>query len=78
MYGQILRRLEELFERSHESPFSRNAFGLSSFPKHRDLSDAIAAGDPERAASAINEIIDTVEHEIRQIIAVAPGAPKLD
>ena len=78
MYGQILRRLEEMFERSHESPFSRNAFGLRSFPKHRDLSDAIAAGDPERAASAINEIIDTVEHEIRQIIAVAPGAPQLD
>jgi DNA-binding FadR family transcriptional regulator len=64
-----------MFERSHESPFSRNAFGLRSFPLHRDLSDAIGAGDPDRAAAAINAIIDTVEHEIRQIIALAPDMP---
>jgi DNA-binding FadR family transcriptional regulator len=71
LFGEILRRLDEMFERSHESPFSRNAFGLLSFPIHRDLSDAIVAGDPERAGTAINAIIDTVEHEIRQIIAPA-------
>ena len=73
MFGQILRRLDEMFERSHESPFSRNAFGLRSFPIHRDLSEAIAAGSPDRAGIAINAIIDTVEHEIRHIIA-APAA----
>jgi DNA-binding FadR family transcriptional regulator len=74
MFGQILRRLDEMFERAHESPFSRNAFGLRSFPIHRDLSDAIVAGDREGAAAAINAIIDTVEHEVRQIIAAGPAA----
>jgi DNA-binding FadR family transcriptional regulator len=69
MFGQILRRLDEMFERAHESPFSRNAFGLHSFPIHRDLSDAIVAGNRDAAAVAINAIIDTVEHEVRQIIA---------
>jgi DNA-binding FadR family transcriptional regulator len=69
MFGHILRRLDEMFERSHESPFSRNAFGLDSFPIHRDLSDGIGAGDHQRAGAAIDAIIDTVEQEIRQIIA---------
>jgi DNA-binding FadR family transcriptional regulator len=73
MFGQILRRLEDMFERSYESPFSRNAFGLSSFPIHRDLSIAIVAADPEGASRAIHAIIDTVETEIRQIIAGPPA-----
>ena len=72
MYGQILSRLDDAFEKSHESPFSRNAFGLKSFPIHRDLSDGIIAGDPEKAAAAINAIIDTVDEEIRQIIGLGP------
>ncbi|MCC7320553.1 MAG: FadR family transcriptional regulator [Rubellimicrobium sp.] len=81
MFGQTLRRLEEMFERSAESPFSLAAFGLASFPMHRDLADAIAAGDPDGAARAINAIIDSVETEIRGIIGAghgndAPAAPR--
>lgn len=68
MFGQTLRRLEDMFERSAESPFSRAAFGLASFPPHRDLADGIAAGDPDRAGAAIHTIIDSVEAEIRRII----------
>ncbi len=69
MFGQILRRLDDAFERSAESPFSVPGFGLSSFPAHRSLSDAIVAGDPAEAEAALNTIIDRVEAEIRQIIA---------
>jgi GntR family transcriptional repressor for pyruvate dehydrogenase complex len=75
MFGQILSRLDALFERSAESPFSRSAFGLQSFPPHRDLSDAILRGDAEAAVAAIGAIIDTVEEEIRQIIAEGPASP---
>jgi len=74
MFGQILSRLDQALERSQESPFSRNAFGLRSFPLHRDLCDAIVAGDPDRAESAINAIIDSVAGEIRQIIDTGPAA----
>lgn len=73
MFGQTLRRMEEMFERSAESPFSLAAFGLASFPMHRDLADGIAAGDPDRAAAAIHAIIDSVEAEIRDIIGRTPG-----
>jgi GntR family transcriptional regulator, transcriptional repressor for pyruvate dehydrogenase complex len=74
MYGQILRRLDEMMERSAESPFTRPAFGLASFPMHRDLADGIIAGDADRAGAAIAAIIDSVETEIRGMIGLS-GQP---
>ncbi len=71
MFGQILARLDELFERSEHSPFTRSDFGLSSFPHHRSLACAIAAGDPDAAEAALHAIVDEVEGTIRQIIGEA-------
>jgi DNA-binding FadR family transcriptional regulator len=73
MFGQILAGLERLFERSAESPFNRPAFGLESFPLHRDLAEGVAAGDPDRAAEAACAIIDSVDREIRRIIGAPPA-----
>jgi GntR family transcriptional regulator, transcriptional repressor for pyruvate dehydrogenase complex len=73
LFGQILAHLDHAFEKSEESPFSRNAFALRSFPIHRDLSDAIARGDADAAEEAINAIIDTVADEISQIIGAGPA-----
>jgi DNA-binding FadR family transcriptional regulator len=68
MFGQILSRLDHALERSAESPFGRDEFGMESFPPHRILADAIVAGDPVAAVAAINHILDVVEGEIRDII----------
>ncbi len=68
MFGQILFQLDHALERSVESPFGRDEFGLESFPPHRDLADAIAASDPDAAVRAMNHILDVVEGEIRTII----------
>lgn len=73
MFRQMLQRMDEAFERPTDSPFNMPGFGLSSFPPHRDLADAIQAGDPDAAEAAINTIIERTEAEIRQII---DGAPK--
>lgn len=70
MFGQILASLDQALERSRESPFGRDEFGLDSFPPHRTLADAILAAEPEAAAAAINHILDIVEDEIRIIIGV--------
>jgi len=70
MFGQILARLDQALERSSESPFGRDEFGLQSFPPHRDLADAVVAADPDQACAAINHILDIVEEEIRAIIGV--------
>ena len=68
MFGQILHRLDHALERSNESPFGRDEFGLDSFPPHRELADAIVASDPVAACAAINRILDIVEADVRAII----------
>ena len=68
MFGHLLQRMDEALERSAESPFSVPGFGLASFPPHRDLSDAIVAGNPDAAEAALHRIIDLVDAEIRIII----------
>jgi GntR family transcriptional repressor for pyruvate dehydrogenase complex len=68
MFGQILHRLDDALERSNESPFGRDDFGLDSFPPHRELADAIVAADPNAACAAINKILDIVEGDVRAII----------
>lgn len=68
MFGQILQRLDHALERSNESPFGRDEFGLDSFPPHRTLADAIVAADPDAACAAINTILDIVEGDVRAII----------
>ncbi|HEY8574873.1 MAG TPA: FadR/GntR family transcriptional regulator [Devosia sp.] len=68
MYGQLLMNLDHALERGGASPFSADAFGLASFPLHRDLADAIVASDPDAAVRAINRILDSVEGEVRAII----------
>jgi len=68
MFGQILARLDHALERSAESPFGRDEFGIESFPPHRVLADAIVAKDPNAAIRAINQILDIVDGEIREII----------
>lgn len=70
MFGQILSRLDHALERSSESPFGRDEFGLASFPPHGDLADAIAAHDPEAARAAIIRILDIVDAEIREVIGL--------
>ena len=69
MYGQILINLDHALERGEVSPFNRDAFGLDSFPLHRDLADAIVAENADLAVAAINGILDSVEDEVRAIIA---------
>ena len=70
MFGQILARLDQALERSSESPFGRDEFGLDSFPPHRHLADAVVAADPDRACAAINHILDIVEKEIKALIGM--------
>ena len=72
MYGQLLMNLDHALERGGTSPFTADAFGLGSFPMHRDLANAMVADDVEGAVGAINAILDSVETEIRSIIAGPP------
>jgi DNA-binding FadR family transcriptional regulator len=68
MFTQILTYLDQAFEKSKESPFSRAAFGLESFKYHRDLADAVITGDADAAEAAVIRIISSVQREVEEII----------
>ncbi|MGV8856343.1 MAG: FadR/GntR family transcriptional regulator [Devosia sp.] len=68
MYGQILVNLDHALERGGSSPFGADDFGLASFPIHRDLADAVVAGDADRAVATVNAMLDIVEDEVRTVI----------
>jgi GntR family transcriptional repressor for pyruvate dehydrogenase complex len=69
LFGQILTKLDDALQRSEESPFGRKEFGLASFPIHQLLCDGVVEGKPDKAAEGINRIIDSVDGEIRLLIA---------
>jgi GntR family transcriptional repressor for pyruvate dehydrogenase complex len=69
VFGQILIKLDDALKRSPESPFGRKEFGLASFPLHQMLCDGVVAGDPDKAAEGLDRIIDSVDREIRGLIA---------
>jgi len=77
MFGVILSRLDQAIERSPDSPFGRDEFGIDSFAPHRDLADAIMAADVDAACAAINRILDLVVDEIRAIIKGDVAIPEL-
>lgn len=74
IFGELLAALDQLVQKSQESPFDRPGFGRNSFPFHRDLADAIIACDPDGAERAVVQIISSVENEVRAMIASTPGA----
>ncbi|HVW92910.1 MAG TPA: FadR/GntR family transcriptional regulator [Devosia sp.] len=73
LFGQILKNVDDALRRSEESPFGRKEFGLASFPLHQILADGIAAGDPDMAEAGINRVLDSVCHEVEQLIAAQGG-----
>ena len=76
MYGRILSQLDGAIERAPDSPFHREEFGLDSFPPHRDMADAILAGDEDAAVAATLQIVDSVMSEVRRIINNEPTGAK--
>lgn len=69
LYGQILAELDDAFHTSKHkgSPFESPEFGLRSVTLHADLRDAIIQGNPEKAKTAICDILEKVEEEIREV-----------
>ncbi|RVT83493.1 FadR family transcriptional regulator [Rhodobacteraceae bacterium CCMM004] len=72
MFTEILTHLDRAFEKAQDSPFRRAAFGLESFGFHRDLADAVIAGDGAAAERAVERIIASVTREVEQIVRSGP------
>lgn len=72
IFGELLTMLDQSIQKSQESPFDRPGFGRNSFPFHRDLAVAIIEGSPDKAEAAVQDIIASVEDEVRAMIASTP------
>lgn len=67
LFGQLLEQMREAFERFFAKPFDRPDFARRSFPFHRELFDAIAAGHAERAREKTLAILAIVEEDIKEM-----------
>ncbi|WP_425523510.1 FadR/GntR family transcriptional regulator [Jiella flava] len=67
LFRQLLEQIREAFEHFFEKPFDRSDFAGRSFPFHRELFDAIAAGDAQTARAKTLAILDIVEEDIKDM-----------
>ena len=67
LFDQLLGQLRDAFLAFWDQPFDRADFGRASFPFHRRLFDAIAAGDEARARRHTLAILDSVERDVREM-----------
>ncbi|WP_275787086.1 FadR/GntR family transcriptional regulator [Pararhizobium gei] len=67
LFRQLLEQMREAFERFWEKPFDRPDFARRSFPFHRTLFNAIAAGDADAARAETLKILAIVEEDIKDM-----------
>ena len=67
LFRQLLAQMRDAFERFWDHPFDRRDFARRSFPYHRELFDAIAAGDAELARGKTLKILEIVEEDIEEM-----------
>ncbi|MDR3372891.1 MAG: FadR/GntR family transcriptional regulator [Ancalomicrobiaceae bacterium] len=67
LFHQLLEQMREAFERFWNKPFDRPDFAARSFPFHRELFDAIRAGDADRARAKTLAILAIVEEDIKDM-----------
>jgi GntR family transcriptional regulator, transcriptional repressor for pyruvate dehydrogenase complex len=67
LFRQLLEQMREAFERFWEKPFDRPDFARRSFPFHRELFEAIRAGDESAARLKTVAILDIVEEDIKDM-----------
>jgi GntR family transcriptional regulator, transcriptional repressor for pyruvate dehydrogenase complex len=67
LFTQLLEQMRETFESFWEKPFDRADFARRSFPFHRELFDAIAGRDDERAREKTLAILEIVEEDIKEM-----------
>lgn len=71
LFQQLIQQLQRAFHDIYEAPFGQPQLGAASIPMHRDLGEAIVAGNEDQAAAVAARIMDIVEAEVRHIMASA-------
>lgn len=68
LFGQLIQQIQRAFHDIYEAPFGHPQLGADTIPMHRDLAEAVVAGDEAAAAAVTEMIMDRVAAEIRTIM----------
>lgn len=68
LFGQLIQQIQQGFNAVYEAPFGQPHMGQASIPLHLPLAEAVVARDERKAVKVIEEIMDMVEAEIRQVM----------
>lgn len=68
LFGGVVKQLQRAFDEVYEAPFGRPHLGSDTIPRHRNLADAVLAGDADGAATTMAGILDEVENEVRAVL----------
>ena len=70
LFGQLIQQIQQGFHEVYDAPFGRPHLGQASIPLHVPLAEAIIAGNGEKGATIMEEILNMVEAEIRQVMEI--------
>ncbi len=68
LFGQLIGQIQQAFQDIYEAPLGKPHLGQGSIPLHLPMAEAIAAGDTAQAVDLVEQILATVEVEVRDII----------
>lgn len=67
LFAKVIHQIHRAFHDLYDAPFDQPQLGASTIPAHRDLAEAIAAGDEEKAVAIISGILSDVDEAAIQI-----------
>ncbi|MEZ5931986.1 MAG: FCD domain-containing protein [Alphaproteobacteria bacterium] len=71
LFNQLIRQIQKTFHEIYDAPFGEPQLGRATIPMHRDLAEAVVAGDEEAAVAVMAEIMDRLEDDIAAVMRVA-------
>lgn len=67
LFGTLIHQIHRAFDDLYNAPFNQPHLGAATIPVHRDLAEAIVAGDEGRAVAVMSDILSDVEQTAHQI-----------
>lgn len=73
LFGHLIAQIQQAFKEVYEAPFGRAYLGQDSIPLHLPLAKAVVAHDASLSVRLMEQILDLVEAEIRQVMELQNG-----
>ncbi|MCR8726095.1 FadR/GntR family transcriptional regulator [Frigidibacter sp. ROC022] len=61
LFGKIIRQIHGVFHDIYDAPFGQPQLGAATIPVHRDLAEAIVAGEEEKAVTIMERIMSDMD-----------------